>query len=194
MGETPIKWSTFGCLVYRVSGEELWSKELDLVHHFLTKTCSCQATLKSTNEKVSLIGLSKTYTYIFSTTSFIVFDLDRSSSGSAMSRVNSIPSAFINFFLREDIPGSILGDGGSVILKDSLKWGVRCRNIPHRHLQQYPVEFDRNLRHIRTSDVSQLRWFLTLNFLDNQIMGSVKSTIVHNEIICIIKNWTTVEA
>ena len=133
------------------------ARNQSFVHHFLTETCSCQATLESTNEKVSLIGLSETYTYIFSTTSFIQFDLDRSSFGSAMGSVNSIPSAFINFFLREDIFGSKLGDGGSVVGENLLRWDVRCRNIPHRHLQQYPVEFDRNLRHIRTSDVSQLR-------------------------------------
>ena len=84
---------------------------INLVHHFLTKICSCQATLESTNEMVSLIGLSRTYTYIFSTPSFIQFDLDRSCLGSTMGRVNSISSTFINFFLRENIPESKLGEG-----------------------------------------------------------------------------------
>ena len=84
---------------------------INLVHHFLTKICSCQATLEPTNEMVSLIGLSRTYTYIFSTPSFIQFDLDRSCLGSTMGRVNSISSTFINFFLRENIPESKLGEG-----------------------------------------------------------------------------------
>ena len=89
--------------------------------------------------------------------SFIQFDLDRSCLGSAMGRVDSISSTFINFFLREDIPESELGDGRLVIGDNSLGWGVHCRNIPRRLLQQYP-EFDRrNLRHINTSDVSQPR-------------------------------------
>ena len=118
------------------------------MHHFLTKTCSCQATLESKNVKVRLIELLRTCTYIFSTTSFIKFDLDRSCLGIAMGRVDSISSTFINLSLWEDIPKSKLGDGRLILGENSLRWGVRCRYIPHRLLQQYPAEFDRNLGHI----------------------------------------------
>ena len=64
-----------------------------------------------------------------------------------MGRVNSIPSTFVNFLLRKDIPGSKLqiGDGGLVFLQEFLKM---YRNMPHRFLQQYLVEFDRSLEHI----------------------------------------------
>ena len=37
-----------------------------------------------------------------------------------MGRVNSIPSTFVNFFLRKDISESKLGDGGSVVGENSL--------------------------------------------------------------------------
>jgi hypothetical protein len=62
-----------------------------------------------------LIGLSKTYAYLIGTTSFIQFDLDRSGLGSAVGRVYSILSTFINFLLREDIPDRKLGDGRLVV-------------------------------------------------------------------------------
>ena len=121
--------------------------KVSLVHHFLpvTITCSCQVTLESTNEKVCFIRSSETYPYIFSTTSFIQSDLDCSCFGSAMGRVDSIHSIFTNFPLREDIPKSKLGDGGSVVRENSLRWSFCCRNIPHWLLQQYPVEYDHNL-------------------------------------------------
>jgi hypothetical protein len=58
------------------------------------------------------------------------FDLDRSCLGSVMGRVDPITSTFINFFLREHIPESKLGDGGSVIGDNSLRWVSVAETYP----------------------------------------------------------------
>jgi len=59
--------------------------------------------------------ITKTQMYLFSTSPFVLFDLDRYCLGSAVGRVDSIPSTFIDFFVWDDIPNSKLRDGRSVV-------------------------------------------------------------------------------
>ena len=122
------------------------------IHHPLTELCSCDATLESKCEEL-LDRIIKTQIYLFSTSSFVMFDLDQSCLGSTAGRVDSIPSTFIYFFVWDDIPNSKLRDGGSVVGSS-----IGCQNIPRLFLQQYPLEFDYNLVHIFTpTDRSQLK-------------------------------------
>ena len=147
-GETPIKWSTFGCLVHKISGGAMKQGiKVPYITFWLKLAAAKQRLIRQMRGSV-WSDYQELLTYIFSTTSFIKFDLDRSCLGSAMGRVDSISSTFINLSLWEDIPKSKLGDGRLILGENSLRWGVRCRYIPHRLLQQYPAEFDRNLGHI----------------------------------------------